>query len=73
MNEAWRDLSAQVVELQTQLAFQEDALQMLDNVVTSQQQSIDRLTKLQQQLERQLAALTSGTDVLPGEQRPPHY
>ncbi len=73
MNEEWQTVSAQLIELQTQLAFQEDALQALDNVVTSQQQSIERLTKLHQQLERQLATLSSGAEEAPGNQRPPHY
>jgi SlyX protein len=70
----WRELSAQLVELQTQLAFQEDALQALDDVVTSQQQSIDRLLLSQQRLERQLAELGGGTDEAPpADERPPHY
>lgn len=70
----WRELSAQLVELQTQLAFQEDALQALDAVVTRQQQSIDRLLLLQQRLERQLAELSGGIDEAPpADERPPHY
>lgn len=70
----WRELSAQLVELQTQLAFQEDALQALDDVVTRQQQSIDRLLLLQQRLERQLAELSDGADEAPpADERPPHY
>jgi SlyX protein len=73
MSEAWQGLSTQVVELQMQLAFQEDALQALDRVVTSQQQSIDRLTKLQQRLERQLAAFSAPAEEPADEQRPPHY
>lgn len=73
MSEVWREISAQLIELQTQLAFQEDALQALDNVVTSQQQSIDRLAQLQQRLERQLTALGGNADEPAAEQRPPHY
>jgi SlyX protein len=71
--EQWQELSAQVVELQTQLAFQEDVLHALDNVVTSQQQSLDRLTKSQLRLERQLAELSGSAEAMPSDQRPPHY
>jgi SlyX protein len=71
--EHWREINAQLVELQTQLAFQEDVIQALDNVVTSQQQSLDRLTQSQQRLERQLAELSGTAEAAPSDQRPPHY
>jgi SlyX protein len=69
----WRELNAQLVELQTQLAFQEDTLQALDDVVTRQQHSIDRLLQLQQRFERQLAELGGTGEGAPADQRPPHY
>jgi SlyX protein len=69
----WRELNAQLVELQTQLAFQEDTLQALDDVVTRQQQSIDRLLQLQQRLEGQLVDLAGTAESAPVDQRPPHY
>jgi SlyX protein len=72
--EQWRELNAQLVELQTQLAFQEDVVHALDAVVTRQQQSIDRLLQLQQRLERQLVELAAGAgEPAPADQRPPHY
>lgn len=67
------ELQTQLIDLQTQLAFQEDALQALDAVVTRQQQSIDRLLLLQQRLERQLAELSGTAESAPADQRPPHY
>ncbi|HSB95245.1 MAG TPA: SlyX family protein [Spongiibacteraceae bacterium] len=69
----WRELNRQLVELQMQMAFQEDVLTALDNVVTSQQQNLDRLTKSQQRLERQLAELSGAAEAAPSDQRPPHY
>jgi SlyX protein len=69
----WQELNAQLVELQTQLAFQEDTLQALDDVVTRQQQSIDRLLQLQQRLERQLSEQVGTAESAPADQRPPHY
>jgi SlyX protein len=71
--EEWRELNTQLVELQTQLAFQEDTLQALDDVITRQQQSIDRLTQWQQRFERQLAELAGTAESAPADQRPPHY
>ena len=71
--EQWRELNAQLVELQTQLTFQEDVLQALDTVVTRQQQSIDRLLQLQQRFERQLVELAGTGEPAPEDERPPHY
>ncbi|WP_426416538.1 SlyX family protein [Aestuariirhabdus sp. LZHN29] len=63
----------QLVELQTQLAFQEDTIQALDRVVTRQQQQIDRLEEQLQYLRKRFEALpdTLGDEV--PDQRPPHY
>lgn len=67
------ELRRQLVELQTQLAFQEDTLQALDSVVTRQQQQID-------QLQRQLEGWRQTVEELQGamegqheEAPPPHY
>jgi SlyX protein len=69
----WRELNTQLVELQTQLAFQEDALQALDDVVTRQQQSIDRLLQLHERLEQQLTELAGTAEPAAADERPPHY
>lgn len=73
MHAAWREVKAQLVELQTQLAFQEDTLQALDNVVTDQQQRIDQLTLINSRLEHQLGELESWADEQRVETPPPHY
>lgn len=73
MYAAWRELKAQLVELQTQLAFQEDALQTLDNAVMAQQQRIDQLTLINSRLEQQLGELASWADEQREEAPPPHY
>lgn len=67
------DLREQLVELQTQLAFQEDALQALDAVVTRQQQQLDRLGELVERLQRQHAELQGEIAQHGPDQRPPHY
>ncbi len=73
MNEQLSELRAQLVELQTQLAFQEDALQALDRVVTAQQQQMDKLLNTNSRLEMQLSELSSWVDEQREDERPPHY
>ena len=73
VNEPWLELREQMVELQTQLAFQEDTLRALDDVVTGQQRRLDRLSQLSERLERQFAELLNRMDEDSGDQRPPHY
>ena len=66
-------LKAQVVDLQSQLAFQEDTIQALNDVVTGQQQQLERLHERYRQqqihLEHINHTLAKGAD----EDRPPHY
>lgn len=62
------------VELETQLAFQEHALQALSNVVTRQQQQIDALVREVNTLKERLrAAAPSPVGPLEDEKPPPHY
>tara|TARA_R100001377_G_scaffold81028_4_gene60300 strand:+ start:438 stop:668 length:231 start_codon:yes stop_codon:yes gene_type:complete len=68
----------QLIELQTQFAFQEDLLQALNEVVTMQQTQIDALQrelslhrdKLTHVLENLPAAGEGGSNE---DERPPHY
>jgi SlyX protein len=73
MSEALTELREQVVELQTQLAFQEDMLRALDAVVTDQQQRLDRLGQLGERLERQFGELLNRQEGPHGDEPPPHY
>ncbi|MDG2271054.1 MAG: SlyX family protein [Halioglobus sp.] len=70
-------LKTQVMELQSQLAFQEDAVQSLDRALSQQQNEI---LVLQRQLEllrqHQLEHNESngaGPDSSPANELPPHY
>lgn len=67
------ELREQLVELQTQLAFQEDTLQALDAVVTRQQQQLDRLGELVERLQRQFTDLSGEFAEQRAEPPPPHY
>lgn len=70
--------SEQLIELQTQLAFQEDLLRDLNEVLTHQQQQIDALQRELFQHRAKLADLFSSMSdksatLIPEEERPPHY
>ena len=65
-------LQEQLIELQTQLAFQEDTLQALNTVLARQQRSIDLLEQENRQLRGLMENLLS--QQAEGEEPPPpHY
>jgi SlyX protein len=69
-------LETRIEELESQLAFQEDALEQFNAVVTRQQGQIDNLTGQIKYLQDQLLeAASSLQDVQsdPAQERPPHY
>lgn len=63
-----------LIEIETRIAYQEDALRTLSDALARQQLDLDRLQRLCQSLQTRLEA---GTDtVAPAtleEERPPHY
>ena len=67
-----RTLSERIDTLETRLAYQDDAIETLNQTVTAQWKQIDALT-------RQLAALSERLDQAetsagaPANERPPHY
>jgi SlyX protein len=69
-----KQFEEQLIELQSQLAFQEDTIQALNDVVAQQQQQIDSLRArsdlFSSQLERAMTAM-EGSDVI--DVPPPHY
>ena len=69
-------LAQQVVELQSQLAFQEDALRSLDEAVAQQQQEIlllGRQLELLLKRQQEQAAQEAGMAAMPFDEKPPHY
>ncbi|WP_268799966.1 SlyX family protein [Pseudomonas huanghezhanensis] len=67
------NVDARVTELETRLAFQDDTIQALNDVLVVQQRMLDRL-------QRQVAALIKRQDEMGGqfeeseeEAPPPHY
>ncbi len=69
-------LETRIEELESQLAFQEDALEQFNAIVTRQQGQIDDLTVQVKYLRDQLLeAASSLQDVQsgPAQEKPPHY
>ena len=70
------ELQEQLIELQTRVAFQEDTLNQLNQVVAKQDQEIltlqQQLRLLAKRLEDALFVEEQGT-AQPADDRPPHY
>ena len=71
-----QDTNDRLEDIETQLAFQEDALEQFNAVVVSQQGQIDELRAQLRILQEQLSALPDGSlesAVDPALEKPPHY
>jgi SlyX protein len=67
-------VNAEIVELQSRLAFQEDLLQELNGTLVRQQQEIRELRLELEMLRRELRNLSTATGASPEEEPPPpHY
>ena len=66
-------IDARLTELEIKLAFTEDLLEKLDDVVVSQQRRIDALIQEVVNLRDQVARTGSSTEAGPRDDRPPHY
>lgn len=67
-------MNERIAELETQLAFQEDTLQSLNEIVARQQSQIDRLNHDVQLLANQLQQLSDSMQRPDSEEAPPpHY
>ena len=64
----------ELVQLQTQMSFQEDTVAQLNDVVTRQQKQIDELMLAVEQLKKQLESMaTEQLESQEEEAPPPHY
>ncbi|MFA7554762.1 MAG: SlyX family protein [Spongiibacteraceae bacterium] len=66
-------LKQQIDDLQSQLAFQEDTLQLLNDIVTRQQRQIENLHEQYHGQKNQLDALSHEISSDSPIERPPHY
>jgi SlyX protein len=66
-----------LVDLQTRLAFQDQTINELNDVVASQQQQIDRLQLHLKSFSDRLNGLEESVDktagIKPADEKPPHY
>jgi SlyX protein len=70
------DIAAQIIELETRLAYQEDTLAQLDAVITRQDALIIGLTQQLQLLTKRVEDTRSNTpdgELDIAQERPPHY
>ncbi|MEJ2396658.1 MAG: SlyX family protein [Candidatus Thiodiazotropha sp.] len=67
-------MEERIVELETRLAFQEDAIYHLNQTVSEQQHQIDALTEVLEILKQRLRSLSPSPLGSEGpEPPPPHY
>lgn len=67
------ELEQRIADLETRLAFQEDTIQALNDVLVAQQAAIDRLQAQLKILARRQEDMQSGIGVEGDEAPPPHY
>lgn len=67
------ELEDRVADLESRLAFQDDALQTLSDVVYEQERVIERLRLQMQALIKRLEDLQGQVGVAEDEVPPPHY
>ncbi|NNF51948.1 MAG: SlyX family protein [Gammaproteobacteria bacterium] len=64
-------MNDRMVELETRLAFLEDTVNALDNIVAGHEQKIERLQGALMLMQKELRAMDD--NVSGDEQAPPHY
>ncbi len=62
-----------MTELETRIAFQEDALEQLSQIVNEQQRQLDELRQVVNGLAQRVAELRPSTSDAPVDETPPHY
>lgn len=69
----YEHMQSSINDLQSQLAFQEDTIQALSDMIHRQQQQIDHLSKQEQLLKAQLQEVVDERGGSIADERPPHY
>jgi len=62
-----------VVELEIKVAYQEDLLQALNDVVSEQQQQLIRLEEVSRLLGQRIKSMGGSEGINQGVELPPHY
>jgi SlyX protein len=66
-------LEGRVTELESRLAFQDDTIQALNDVLVSQQRALDRLQQQMAAMLKRQEELGSQFDTFEEDAPPPHY
>jgi len=66
-------LEGRVTELETRLAFQDDTIQALNDVLVTQQRALDRLQQQMAAMLKRQEELGSQFDTFEEDAPPPHY
>lgn len=67
------DTQTDIIELQMRLSFQDGVIDELNQVVTDQQQQLDRLQRQIDKLMLQIANLHQTSSIAAADEPPPHY
>ena len=71
-----KDITDELIELQTRLAYQEDTIQQLNNVITQQDATISQLQQQMRLLAKRVDEISftqEGSSDDATNDRPPHY
>ena len=67
-------MEQRLIELETKVAYQEDTIQQLNDVLSEQQSRLDQFEATLLALHTRLQALSeNGPDLSSKEEKPPHY
>lgn len=67
------EMTKRVIELESQLAFQQESIDSLSEMVAKQWAVMERQQKLIKQMDDQIYTLESQAGISPSQERPPHY
>jgi len=62
-----------LTELETLIAFQDDTIKQLNDVIAAQQRQIDALSQEMKTLKQQFKEMTPSPVVSASDETPPHY
>ncbi len=66
-------MQEEIIDLQSKLAFQEQTINQLNDVLTSQQRQIDRLQLQLSILQDRFEEIQEAPSALAQDEKPPHY
>jgi SlyX protein len=72
-NDTATDLSARLADLEVKFAFQQETIDSLNETVTKQWATIDRLSRALERIQSDVADMEAGQRDPKGEPPPPHY